>query len=319
MLKLQFIDRRQPALWLVDERLTIGRDRSNRLVIDDEGISVFHAEIRNEGGKLFLSDAGSVNGTYLNGHRIVQREEIHSGDVIRLHMIDLEVVDPATAVKTINTQAINREPPKPAPLPWQLKALTGPTSGKMIPVTSTTVVGRDPSSDLPVNGAHVSRRHAELSIHGGHLHLKDLNSSNGTFLNGKRVDGDVDIALKNGDEVRFDAMIFKVVAPANLSVEEDEVEKTMFRAAVVVPATGSVNPVGKPEVTKTTVPPKATSPAAAPMTKPTAQAVPPVKPEPRAPVHDTAGNGLLVLAVMLALIAMAVLAWVFLGTTVTEY
>jgi pSer/pThr/pTyr-binding forkhead associated (FHA) protein len=67
MLKLQFVDRRQPAFWLVDPRLTIGRDKTNNLVINDEGVSVFHAELQQEEGKLFLRDTGSVNGTFLNG------------------------------------------------------------------------------------------------------------------------------------------------------------------------------------------------------------------------------------------------------------
>ena len=91
MLKLQFVDRRQPAFWLVDPRLTIGRDKTNNLVINDEGVSVFHAELQQEDGKLFLRDTGSVNGTFLNGQPVSKRTEIKVGEIIRLHLVELQI------------------------------------------------------------------------------------------------------------------------------------------------------------------------------------------------------------------------------------
>ena len=97
MLKLQFVDRRQPAFWLVDPRLTIGRDKTNNLVINDEGVSVFHAELQQEDGKLFLRDTGSVNGTFLNGQPVSKRTEIKVGDIIRLHLVELQIIDPTKA------------------------------------------------------------------------------------------------------------------------------------------------------------------------------------------------------------------------------
>ena len=48
MLKLQFVGRSQPSFWLIDPRLTIGSDRTNDLVINNEGVSVFHATRRRQ-------------------------------------------------------------------------------------------------------------------------------------------------------------------------------------------------------------------------------------------------------------------------------
>jgi predicted component of type VI protein secretion system len=106
-------------------------------------------------------------------------------------------------------QAVKREMPKAAPL-WQVKAMTGVISGRMFPIEGTNVIGRDPHCEIVVGGAHVSRRHAEFSIRNNVLWVKDLGSSNGSFVNGKRYE---EVALQNGDEVKFDAMIFKVVGP----------------------------------------------------------------------------------------------------------
>ena len=50
------------------------------------------------------------------------------------------------------------------------------------------VLGRAPTSELPVFDATISRRHAELRLVDTSVHVRDLGSSNGTFLNGTRVD-----------------------------------------------------------------------------------------------------------------------------------
>ena len=114
MLKLQFLDNRQPSIWLVDERISIGRDKSNKVVINDEGVSVFHAELRMEEGKLFLWDSGSVNGTFVNGEKITGKREIQAGDVLRFHLVDLQVVDPSKGPVEL-PEAVKREMEKPPP------------------------------------------------------------------------------------------------------------------------------------------------------------------------------------------------------------
>ncbi|MEX0713909.1 MAG: ATP-binding protein [Pirellulales bacterium] len=60
-------------------------------------------------------------------------------------------------------------------------------------------LGRDVANDIQLHDTEVSRRHAELARNGKTYGLKDLDSSNGTFVNGKRVDQH---ELANGDEVQ---------------------------------------------------------------------------------------------------------------------
>jgi len=267
MFKLQFVDKRQPAMWLVDDRLTIGRDKSNSLVVNDEGVSVFHAELRREDNKLYLRDCGSVNGTFLNGERIHDKVEVQAGDSFRLHLVEFEVVDPAKTVA--DGPRIKRDIEKPALPQWQVKAMTGALAGRLFPVDGTKVIGRDPGCDIMVTGAHVSRRHAELSIRSGHLWVKDLGSSNGSFVNGKRVD---EAELKNADEVKFDAMTFRIVGPSDSPQESFEgAEQTQFRP-VVAPITPT-NPVGPAVSAKPA--PAAPKPAPAPAPAPVAVSPPP--------------------------------------------
>lgn len=260
MLKLQFLDNRQPSMWLVDPRISIGRDKSNSLVINDEGVSVFHAELRQEDGKLFIWDSGSVNGTFVNGEKVVGKREVQAGDVIRFYLIDVQIVDPSKGPAPELPAAVKRELEKPAQPQWQLKAMTGTVSGKMYLIDGTKIVGRDPGCDIVVAGSHVSRRHAELSMRGGKLWVKDLGSSNGTFLNGRRTE---EVALKNGDELKFDAMTFKVVGPAEAEDSFEEAEMTQFRPALgTKPAAPA--PAPKPAAAPQPAPAPAAKPAPAP-------------------------------------------------------
>src|SRR5690606_21353116 len=97
MLKLHFKDSRQAPVWLVEERFTLGRDRRNDLVLEDPGISAFHAEIRQEGGLYYISDCESEQGTFVNDERVASRYQLRSDDRVRLGDVELLLVDPGKA------------------------------------------------------------------------------------------------------------------------------------------------------------------------------------------------------------------------------
>lgn len=61
------------------------------------------------------------------------------------------------------------------------------------------ILGRDRNADLVLRDPEVSRRHARLESHEGLLYLVDLDSSNGTFLNGRRVTEAIEVRW--GDEI----------------------------------------------------------------------------------------------------------------------
>ena len=63
------------------ERLTIGRERHNDIVIDDPSVSREHAAIASVGNDHILEDLGSVNGTLVNGVAMPRRILQH-GDVV---------------------------------------------------------------------------------------------------------------------------------------------------------------------------------------------------------------------------------------------
>lgn len=65
------------------EDIEIGRHPESDIFLDDITVSRRHAEIHHKGIDFTLVDAGSLNGTYLNGERI-ESSELHNGDEIQI-------------------------------------------------------------------------------------------------------------------------------------------------------------------------------------------------------------------------------------------
>ena len=108
---------------------------------------------------------------------------------------------------------------------WALVAEGDWLVGQRFEITRHAVLGRDSTCDITIPGTHLSRRHAELAVKGGALLIRDLNSSNGTFVNDERV---TEAALKAGDSVRFDVLRFKVHGPS-ISTPPAGTKATMIR------------------------------------------------------------------------------------------
>ncbi len=70
-------------------------------------------------------------------------------------------------------------------------------------------IGRRPESSLSIQTGCISKNHAEIHVlENGRLLLRDLNSTNGTYVNGEAIDGDVEIT--DGDLVQFATIVFRV-------------------------------------------------------------------------------------------------------------
>ncbi|MBE6070460.1 MAG: FHA domain-containing protein [Clostridium butyricum] len=81
--------------------------------------------------------------------------------------------------------------------------------GSIIPIRSDLTIGRKDGNSIVLLDQHVSGNHAEIIIRNNKLLLEDLHSTNGTFLNGNKIAGKVQ--LSNKDEIRIGKVIFKIV------------------------------------------------------------------------------------------------------------
>jgi pSer/pThr/pTyr-binding forkhead associated (FHA) protein len=107
-----------------------------------------------------------------------------------------------------------------------------------IPIKPDMVLGRQAECDLQLTEGHASRRHAKFFFAEDAVWLEDLNSANGTFVNGSKVTGKV--KLSPGDRLRFDVEEFDFHIPTAAPAVDDG--KTQYRepasAAVVAESSG---------------------------------------------------------------------------------
>lgn len=93
---------------------------------------------------------------------------------------------------------------------YQLVVIRG-RSGSKGPLKlgdTITTIGRQEDCQLRINSSQVSRKHCQIFEKKGHLLVKDLGSSNGTFVNGKKVQDQK--VLEPGDELTIGQVKFRV-------------------------------------------------------------------------------------------------------------
>lgn len=95
------------------------------------------------------------------------------------------------------------------------------------------LIGREVECQVPLRAGHVSRYHAKITLTTHAAYIEDLQSTNGTFINGKRVVGRQQISI--GDDIRFHDQHFRLVssesgdADATLVTSFDDGESTQPR------------------------------------------------------------------------------------------
>ncbi|HUN58781.1 MAG TPA: FHA domain-containing protein, partial [Candidatus Binataceae bacterium] len=93
-------------------------------------------------------------------------------------------------------------------------------------------VGSAPDNDLRIADSSVSRRHALLERTTDGYRLSDRTSTNGTYVNGRRISAAV--ILREGDEVRFGGRSYQLVRDAHQPVTPPG--RRVVKAAVVIAA-----------------------------------------------------------------------------------
>ena len=115
--------------------------------------------------------------------------------------------------------------------------LSGPLVGKLQELKDgETIIGRAPEIDIPINDTRISRQHISISVQPAGVTLTDLGSTNGTFVNGTRIQTH---NLQDGDKVQISSgTIFKFAHQDNL---ENIFHQELYKMAVLDAVTGIFN------------------------------------------------------------------------------
>lgn len=108
-----------------------------------------------------------------------------------------------------------------------VKGRSATTALKLI--DGETSVGRHNACTIRIKSSQVSRRHCEISQKNGKLVVRDLNSSNGTIVNGKRIK-EVSI-LQDGDELTIGGVVLRIVKVVQGSGIAGPATKTTVKAS----------------------------------------------------------------------------------------
>src|SRR5215475_2976036 len=164
---------------------TIGRDPASDILVNEDRVSWRHAVLKLDDDSWVLEDTGSTNGTYV-GSRRVNKVVLDGETTIRLgHPADGPVLTLSTGLPAQRPATVIAAKPAVAG-GLTSAARRGPSVVRQLP-TKVLRIGRAPDNDVVIPELSVSRHHAELRKVGGTYQIVDLNSHNGTFVNGQRV------------------------------------------------------------------------------------------------------------------------------------
>lgn len=131
---------------------------------------------------------------------------------------------------------------------YQLVLQQGPRPGEVFSLTQPSmIIGRDPMSDIVLNDPEISRNHARLTLGEDGYAVQDMGSTNGTFVNGKRLRGEPSL-LVPGSTIILGSNVILVYHVGGLD-GENEVLATMLSPTDALPDAKS----GKPAASSTVV------------------------------------------------------------------
>ena len=136
---------------------------------------------------------------------------------------------------------------------YQLLVKKGPMRGHIYPLNAILVtLGRDPLADIVISDPEVSRQHARLMETENGYELQDLGSTNGTFVDGQRLGGEV-VVLQPGQQIEMGSGVMLLYQPVPTGdddkptlVGRQEEEKDAIETAVSpsgTPFTPDVEPL----------------------------------------------------------------------------
>lgn len=217
-MKLVFPGGEHPQVLLGPGVNRIGSDPDATIVIDRPGVRPQHCELHvNSHGVTLHVPAGttvSVNGRAVDGLIALRPDDSVGFDRVLARLSSIEAASPvqrhAGSLPLPANDDIGATAVRPVLPKFVLRGVSGQGFGRSYPVIGPTVVGRAPECTLRLDESGLSRQHARLVPTADGVQLEDLGSTNGSFINGKRVQ--IGFAAP-GDEIGFDTLRFRVTAP----------------------------------------------------------------------------------------------------------
>lgn len=203
-----------------EETVKIGRSGDNNVVLKDTKASRNHAEIRFEDGRFFVVDLESRNGTRVNGEQI-RSHGLRHNDQVQIGQAVITFLDESQAQMSEGDfdalpagEGGGTGAPGPTAMPTgydlefkhashYLLVLSEREKGMRYPVRQDQIntIGRNRQNFIMIMDNKISGQHAQVYFRDGNFYVKDLESANGTRVNGERIN--TETTIRHGDTVKF--------------------------------------------------------------------------------------------------------------------
>lgn len=186
----QLVDQNNGSIIDIDRwETSIGKSKSNDIVLPMPNVSRFHAVIAKKRKEWVITDTFSKTGIKVNSRDVHGSAVIEDGDIITIGSIPLEFLC-AEAVSAQSKLQMRNEAS-------ELKQTSGNVAFAVLVDVKThrpiylrkkdVLIGRGQEADIQINLDTVSSEHARIHLTSRGWALSDLNSHNGTKLNGRFI------------------------------------------------------------------------------------------------------------------------------------
>lgn len=229
---------------------SIGRLESCAVFLDDPAVSRMHANLTISTERVLIEDLESDNGVIVDGERVVRSVWIPGKRIVippfELDLVDMESLQGSTTVVDKAAAETTRVLPPPQ-VELVLVKGTAPQNRYLLGY-GRTIVGRAEDCGVLLPETHVSRHHAEFELGYDNLVLRDLGSTIGTYVGGRRIQ---EVELRLGDRVLVGSAVFELRNAQGVVLPSDHTQP-MARPMGRAPLAGHSGLVPAPVLTQET-------------------------------------------------------------------
>ena len=186
----QLVDQKDGTVIDIDRwETSIGKSRSNDVVLKNDTVSRYHAVIAKKRNEWVITDTFSKTGVFVNGEEIDSQAVIEDADVITVGDVSLKFLC-AEALSQASKTQIRTEARQSAQQNNNVAyaVLVDVKTHRPVYIRKKDVlIGRSNNADIQINIDTVSQEHARIHLTSRGWALTDLNSHNGTKLNGRFI------------------------------------------------------------------------------------------------------------------------------------
>jgi len=191
--------------------------REGDVMLPDSKVSRKHAQLVSEDGVITVEDLGSTNGTLVNGDRLDagSKRELNKGDTVSFGGVELKLSLPGFAGATQmlggnKTAALSAPPVAEKVEDFEPAAFLVLNDNEIPLKEGVSTFGRKDDNDVSISDPYISGRHGKIEVEDREIYFTDIGSTNGTFLNGSRLDSNVRTQIQETDQLVIGSIEFSL-------------------------------------------------------------------------------------------------------------